>query len=192
MQQWIVAMFWHEAVSQQKFLSFPGRDVESIVNVLIEVEDWEGVAGILEINTYSIREECARSLTVFRCQWRNVVQEICYKQAVNNPRQIVCDIANVLENFIRPPRIRQANLLRDVHFGQFGHVFTCMLATGLHTKIKSKLPQLHKKQGVISRASAYKHPSNKEKGCHEQDMAQLGTLWSIIGGTVLLQAVLKV
>ena len=94
---------------------------------MIEVEDWEGVAGILEINTYSIREECARSLTVFRCQWRNVVQEICYKQAVNNPRQIVCDIANVLEHFITPPRIRQANLLRDIHFGEFGHVFTCML-----------------------------------------------------------------
>ena len=59
---------------------------------------------------------------------------------VNNPRQIVCDIANVLENFIPPPRIRQANLLRNIHFGEFGHVFTCMLATGLHTKIKSKLP----------------------------------------------------
>ena len=89
-----------------------------MVNVLTAVEDWEGVAGILEINSYNIMQECKASLAVFRCQWRKVVQEYCHREAPSDPCQIACDIAHVLESILQPPKKMQAKELKELLFGK--------------------------------------------------------------------------
>ena len=88
------------------------------MSVLTEVEDWEGVAGILEINTFAIVQGCRDSLVVLKCRWRKVVQEYYDRQTSDNPCQVACDIARVLERFT-PPKVKQANRLKDIHFGEF-------------------------------------------------------------------------
>lgn len=70
-----------------------GRDVQKMAKVLENVRDWEGLAGMLHIDSETIKENCVRSLLWAQCYRRELVRTYCHR----HPYTFGEDIAGVLE-----------------------------------------------------------------------------------------------
>lgn len=89
-----------------------GRDVEKIVEVLEVVEDWEGLAGRLNIDAHAIRTNCGTSIDQAHCYRRRLVRIYCDKLTSGDPRQVAVDIALVLD--VQMTKKKQAQKLRKL------------------------------------------------------------------------------
>ena len=73
-----------------------GRDVQEIAAVLEELEDWEALAGWLDIRMATINninKNCP-SFGRAQCQWRELVKTYCHGNAAGDPYRTAADIAN--------------------------------------------------------------------------------------------------
>ena len=92
-----------------------GENVEKIVDVLEEVQDWEGLAGRLDIETSSIKTNCGTSTDQARCYRRWLVRTYCDRLSSGDPRQVATEISLVLD--VKMKKKKQAQKLRDMSFG---------------------------------------------------------------------------
>ena len=92
----------------------PGSDVEKIIAVLEEVEDWEGLAGRLNINIITIRNSCGTRTDQAHCYRRQLVMTYCDRLPSGDPNKVVTDIALILDEMGKK---RQAKKLREMSFG---------------------------------------------------------------------------
>ena len=94
-----------------------GVDVEEIVDVLEEVDDWKGLAGRLGINSLSIEESCSGT-AITRCYRRQLVRTHCDKSC-DEPGKAVADIAQILEKKMnmkkQARKLRKKFLLGELH-----------------------------------------------------------------------------
>ena len=90
------------------------QDVEDMCQVLADVEDWQGLAGWLNVETITIEERCASSNSPAMCCRRELVRRYC-NRLLSQPRKIAEDVAQVLE---RMDHKRQAEELRQLKFGK--------------------------------------------------------------------------
>ena len=95
-----------------------GRDVEEIVKVLTEVEDWVGLSRWMGISSNNIITNCAGSLNVLKCHLRQLVEEYCDSQLTDDPCKVACDVALILERDMHPPKRRQARKLMSLIFSK--------------------------------------------------------------------------
>ena len=80
-----------------------GRDVQEIAENLKGVEDWEGLAGWLNISSGDINtiiENCDRPNTRAQCCRRELVRTYCYQRG-GDPERVKEDIRRVLESEIK-------------------------------------------------------------------------------------------
>ena len=82
-----------------------GLDVEEIVDVLMEVEDWKELAGRLGINSFNIEESCSGT-AIPRCCRRQLVRTHCDKSS-DEP------IANIIQILEKMNKKKQAKKLRQ-------------------------------------------------------------------------------
>ena len=76
------------------------RDIQLIAEVLEELEDWEALAGWLNIRrsaVNNINRNCA-SFQRAQCQWRELVKTYCDMNTDDDPYKTVADIADLLDN----------------------------------------------------------------------------------------------
>lgn len=99
--------------SQCIICSTAGSDVEMIVDVLEEVQDWEGLAGRLNLDTISIRTYCDTTIWQAQCYRRQLVRAHCDSLPHGDPRKVAKSIALMLD---RMKKMRQANKLRELNF----------------------------------------------------------------------------
>ena len=94
-----------------------------ISTALEEVSHWEALADWLDINSDTIRENCAISLDLGQCYRRELVKTYCDRLPSGDAYLVVEHMANVLE--IEMKKYRQAQDLRDLHFPrEFEHSIT--------------------------------------------------------------------
>ena len=91
-----------------------GVSVEKIVDVLEEVQDWEGLAGGLDIETSSIKTNCGTSTDRARCYRRWLVRTYCDRMSSGDPRQVATEISFVLD--VKMKKKKQAQKLRELSF----------------------------------------------------------------------------
>ena len=85
-----------------------GKDVNQIVDILMEVTGWEHLADQLEINSDTIETNCLRSSSdVATCYRRDLVKTYCDSTALE-----VEDIVENIAQALGPSNKRQANNLR--------------------------------------------------------------------------------
>lgn len=65
--------------------------------VLIDVPNWEGLAGLLNIKTNDISTNCAQSLAQASCYRLGVVRRYCDSQQSEDSSKVAEDIAKILE-----------------------------------------------------------------------------------------------
>ena len=92
-----------------------GGNVEKIVDILEEVQDWEGLAGRLNIEINSIKTNCGTSTDQARCYRRQLVRTYCDRVPSGDPRQVATEIAFVLD--VKMKKKKQAQKLREMSLG---------------------------------------------------------------------------
>ena len=93
-----------------------GRDVQEIAAVLEEVEDWEALAGWLDIRIATINninKNCP-SFDRAQCQWRQLVRTYCDLDGAGDPYKTAADIAIVLDS--KMDKKSQAQKLKQLEF----------------------------------------------------------------------------
>ena len=95
-------------------LSTAGSDVEKIIAVLLEVEEWEGLAGRLNINTITIRTNCGTRTDKAHCYRRQLVTTYCDMLSSGDPNKVVTDFALILDEMEKK---KQAQTLKELSFG---------------------------------------------------------------------------
>ena len=105
-----------------RFFSVIGRDVEKITDVLLEVDNWESLAGWLEISHYNIRTNCALGSEPASCFRRTLIEIYCDQQEPGDMYQIANDFAQVLD--IDMDKRRQADTLKLLVFTGPGMSYT--------------------------------------------------------------------
>ena len=95
-------------------LSTAGSDVEKIIAVLEEVEDWEGLAGRLDINIITIRNNCGTSTDQARCYRRQLVRTYCDRLPSGDPNKVATDFALILDKMGKKSKAKK---LRELSFG---------------------------------------------------------------------------
>ena len=89
--------------------------MQQIARVLEEVEDWEALAGWLDIRTTNIWQNCAYSpAVVAQCYRRKLVETYCSRLTSSDPYKVASGIAHKLENKMRIKNIAQT--LRELKF----------------------------------------------------------------------------
>lgn len=88
--------------------------MQQIAGVLEEVEDWEALAGWLNIGTANIRQNCALTITVAQCCRRKLVKTYCDRLTSSDPYKAASGIAHELESKMRIKNIAQK--LRELKF----------------------------------------------------------------------------
>ena len=83
--------------------------------MLADVEDWQGLAGWLNVEVIPIEERCAQSNSPAMCCRRELVRRYCNRQ-LSHPSKVAEDIALALE---RMDHMRQAEELRHLKFGKW-------------------------------------------------------------------------
>ena len=93
-------------------------DVQTISEVLSDVNDWVGLAGSLDLANSRIETECAHESSGARheCYRRSLVRRYCDKWPSGSPEEVAEQIAQVLEE--RMDHKRQAQQLRKLRFGE--------------------------------------------------------------------------
>ena len=99
----------------QKELFPSEKDVATISQELKDVEDWQGLALWLDIESSIIESNCMREVAIAECHRRKLVQCYCNTQPHGNPSKIVEDIAKALANMGYK---MQAKKLRKLQFGK--------------------------------------------------------------------------
>lgn len=69
----------------------------AISQVLELVDDWEGLAGWLNVRSNAIRTDCALGGGRATCHRRTLVKHLCDEQTFDNPRKVTEGIARILE-----------------------------------------------------------------------------------------------
>lgn len=69
------------------------KDVVKIAGTLADVEDWERLAGSLNINSMEIWTDCAHHPSPAMCRRRKLVRRYCDSQQSGSPRVVAEDIA---------------------------------------------------------------------------------------------------
>ena len=91
-----------------------------IATALEKVSNWEALADWLDINSDTIRQNCATSLDPGQCYRRELVKTYCDRLPSGDPYLVAEHMASVLE--IEMKKYRQAQDLRDLHFSrEFEH-----------------------------------------------------------------------
>ena len=108
-----------------------GRDVQQIAGVLEEVEDWEALAGWLNIRTINIKQNCAHSITVAQCYRRKLVDTYCSRLTSSDPYKAASSIAHELESRMRIKNIAQK--LRGLKFTSVDDSVDSELLSYMHT-----------------------------------------------------------
>ena len=106
-------MFCALSANMSLCLSTAGSDVEKIVDVLEEVEDWEGLAGRLNFDTIPIKTNCDTTIWQARCYRRRLVRTYCDLLLSGDPRKAVTKFATILDQMKKK---RQAEKLRELTF----------------------------------------------------------------------------
>ena len=92
-----------------------GKDIEQIVDVLLEVENWESLAGRLGINHKIITTNCGVSSDYASCSRRRLVEIFCDAQEAPFSMNMIADeIAQVLNDEMS--KKRQAGNMRRLSF----------------------------------------------------------------------------
>lgn len=91
-----------------------GKDVEMISEVLEEVEDWEALAGWLDINSNMILQDCA-SPAIARCYRRKLVKIYIDRLTYDDKCVVASNIASALEKM---KMMRQARILQQLYTGE--------------------------------------------------------------------------
>ena len=94
-----------------------GRDVQAIVEILKEVDDWTTLTGWLNVRSETIEENCIRtSVTVAECRRTAMVWTCCYREPSGDPSKVASAIADVLES--KMDKKYQANRIRALTFSR--------------------------------------------------------------------------
>ena len=98
-------------------------NVQKISEVLAGVDNWEGLAGWLNLAIEPIQVECQLKLNGARheCYRRSLVRRYCDMCPYESPKEVAEQIAQVLEE--KMGHKRQAQQLRELRFGE------CAVAT---------------------------------------------------------------
>ena len=105
-----------------------GKDMQMMVEALEEVSSWEVMAAWLNINSASIKTNCASSHDLGQCYRRELVKTHCDRLPSGDPYLAVEGMADVLE--IKMRKRRQARALRDLHFSsEFNNPIASMYIT---------------------------------------------------------------
>ena len=99
----------HVAVHCDVFFP-PDKDVATISRRLGDVQDWEELAGLLNVNSIEIKTDCAQDLCLAKCYRRELVRHYCDSQQSENPKNVAEDIAAELEKM---GNTRQGAQLRE-------------------------------------------------------------------------------
>ena len=93
-------------------------DVQTISEVLSDVDDWLGLSGSLDIASSCIETECAHESTGGRdkCYRRSLVRHYCNKCPSGSPEEVAEQIPQVLEE--RMGYKRQAQQLWELRFSE--------------------------------------------------------------------------
>ena len=93
-------------------------DVQTISNELSGVDNWEGLAGWLDIESSPIQSECQPKLNGAKheCYRRSLVQRYYNKHPSEGPKEVAEHIAQVLEE--KMGHKLQADQLRELRFGE--------------------------------------------------------------------------
>ena len=88
--------------------------MQQIAGLLEEVENWEALAGWLNIRTTNIKQNCALTITVAQCYRRKLVETYCSRLTSSDPYKAASSIAHELESKMRIRNIAQK--LRELKF----------------------------------------------------------------------------
>ena len=88
-----------------------------IAEELEEYNNWEGLAGNMNINSDLIKENCATSIVPAGCHRRRLVRSYCDESGLS-PYQVAAYIANILES-MKNKRIAQKLLQLNFTRGEF-------------------------------------------------------------------------
>ena len=92
-----------------------GQDVQAIVEILKEVDDWTTLTGWLDVRSKTIEENCIRtSVTVPECRRTAMVWTCCHREPSGDPSKVASAIADVLES--KMDKKYQANRIRALTF----------------------------------------------------------------------------
>ena len=99
-------------------------DVQTISKVLSDVDDWEELAGWLDLASGPIQAECLPKLNgaKHKCYRRSLVRRYCDKCLSGSPEEVAEQIAQVLDE--KMDLKRKAQKLRELRFGE------CTVARG--------------------------------------------------------------
>ena len=84
-------------------------DVETISRILLDVQDWEGLAAAIPVNTIEVKTDCEQALSRAKCYRRELVRRYCDRQQSADPIKVAEGIAVELE---RMGNVRQGAQLR--------------------------------------------------------------------------------
>jgi len=92
-------------------------DVETISRILLDVQDWEGLAAAIKVNTIEVKTDCEQALSRAKCYRRELVQRYSDRQQSADPMKVAEGIAVELE---RMDNARQGAELREAFgLGEF-------------------------------------------------------------------------
>ena len=72
-------------------------DVETISRILLDVQDWEGLASSIKVNTIEVKTDCEQALSRAKCYRRELVRRYCDRQQSADPMKVAEGIAGELE-----------------------------------------------------------------------------------------------
>ena len=107
----------HNAVF--RLFSLLGVGIERIAEVLLEIDNWESLAGWLGVNHHTIRTNCGSSSDHASCFRRLLAETYCDTTTKNDMHTIAENIAFVLETEMN--KRRQADILKNLPFS--GEIF---------------------------------------------------------------------